>query len=59
MRPTYNSFAIESYLDRIPGLAEHFIYLNDDMFFGNNVTEGDFFSASGAPWNLIPVHGHA
>jgi len=47
--PTYNSFAIESYLDRIPGLAEHFIYLNDDMFFGNVVTEGDFFTASGAP----------
>ena len=34
----YNSFAIECFLDRIPGLAEHFIYLNDDMFFGNHVT---------------------
>lgn len=28
--PTFNSLAIESYLHRIPGLSEFFIYLNDD-----------------------------
>ncbi|TNJ26247.1 SacB [Giardia muris] len=28
--PTYNSLAIESYLHKIPGLSEFFVYLNDD-----------------------------
>ena len=31
--PTYNSMAIEANMHRIDGLAEHFIYANDDMFF--------------------------
>lgn len=30
--PTFNSHAIEANLHRIPNLAEHFIYFNDDMF---------------------------
>jgi hypothetical protein len=30
--PTYNSMAIEANMHRIDGLAEHFIYANDDMF---------------------------
>lgn len=30
----YDSGNIESYLHRIAGLAERFIYLNDDVFFG-------------------------
>ena len=32
--PTHNSHAVESQLHNIPGLAEHFLYSNDDMFFG-------------------------
>src|SRR5699024_7600326 len=32
--PTFNSHAIESQLHRVPGLSEHFIYVNDDVFFG-------------------------
>lgn len=32
--PVFDSGHIESYLHRIPGLAERFIYLNDDVFFG-------------------------
>jgi hypothetical protein len=32
--PVYNSHAVESQLHHIPGLAEHFLYSNDDMFFG-------------------------
>jgi hypothetical protein len=35
--PTFNSHAIESRLHRIPGLREHFLYLNDDVFFGRPV----------------------
>ena len=42
--PTFNSQAIECHLHNIPGLAEHFIYFNDDMFFGNNVTPHEFIS---------------
>ena len=29
--PTFNSHAIETALHRIPGLAEHFVYFNDDV----------------------------
>lgn len=29
--PTFNSMAVEVNLDRIPGLAERFVYFNDDM----------------------------
>jgi len=45
--PTFNSHAIESQLHRIPGLAEHFLYSNDDMFFGRPVTPSMFFSPGG------------
>ena len=41
--PTFNSHVIESYLHNIPGLTEYYIYANDDMFFGNHVTQDDFF----------------
>ena len=36
--PTFNSHAIETCLHRIPGLAEHFLYLNDDMLLGRPLT---------------------
>lgn len=45
--PTHNSHAVESQLHRIPGLAEHFIYSNDDMFFGRPVDPSIFFSPGG------------
>lgn len=45
--PTFNSHAIESQIHKIPGLAEHFIYLNDDMLFGRPVIPGQFFYANG------------
>jgi hypothetical protein len=45
--PTFNSHAIESRLHLIPGLAEHFIYVNDDMFFGRPVLPTAFFHANG------------
>jgi hypothetical protein len=41
--PTFSSRAIEANLHRIPGLSEHFIYLNDDMFLGQPVAPEDFF----------------
>ena len=45
--PTFNSHAIEACLHRIPGLAEHFLYLNDDMIFGRPVQASQFFHPNG------------
>lgn len=45
--PTHNSHAVESQLHRIDGLAEHFLYSNDDMFFGRPVTPELFFTSGG------------
>jgi hypothetical protein len=45
--PTFNSQAIESRLHRIPGLAEHFLYLNDDVFLGRPVPPELFFTPGG------------
>jgi len=42
--PTHNSQAVESQLHHIPGISEHFIYSNDDMFFGRSVDPSVFFS---------------
>lgn len=45
--PTHNSHAVESQLHRIEGLAEHFLYSNDDMFFGRPLSPDLFFSPGG------------
>lgn len=45
--PTYNSTTIEMYLRRIPDLAEHFLYSNDDMFILNEMKPEDFFTEDG------------
>src|SRR3990170_8246701 len=45
--PTHNSHAIESQLQHIPGLSEHFLYSNDDMFFGRPASPDMFFSPGG------------
>lgn len=46
--PTFNSHAIETALHKIPGLSEHFIYFNDDVFLGRPLTPEAFFSSSGS-----------
>ena len=45
--PTHNSHAVESQLHNIEGLSEHFLYSNDDMFFGRPVRPEMFFSPGG------------
>jgi Stealth protein CR2, conserved region 2/Stealth protein CR3, conserved region 3/Stealth protein CR1, conserved region 1/Stealth protein CR4, conserved region 4 len=45
--PTFNSQAIESRLHRIDGLAEHFLYLNDDVFLARPVSPTMFFTPGG------------
>lgn len=42
--PTFSSPAIESHLHRIPGLSKKFIYLNDDVMFGNEIWPDDFYT---------------
>ena len=45
--PTFNSHAIETSLHCIDGLAEHFLYFNDDFFLGRPVHPEAFFSPGG------------
>ena len=64
--PTFNSHAIESCIHKIPNLAEHFIYFNDDVFVNRIKHKADFFLYSGmsimfhenydwAFWDSLPV----
>ena len=41
--PTFSSGTIEMFLHRIPGLAEEFLYFNDDMFPVMDCVAEDFF----------------
>lgn len=52
--PTFNSLSIEAMLWRIPGLNEHFIYFNDDLFVCRSVSPDVFFPSEGH----INCHGH-
>lgn len=45
--PTHNSHAVECQLHHIEGLSEHFLYSNDDMFFGRPLKPDIFFSPGG------------
>lgn len=47
--PCFNSCLIEHFIYRIPGLAEHFLYSNDDMYINRKVTPDDFFTREGYP----------
>lgn len=47
--PCFNSNVIEHFICRIPGLSEHFLYANDDMFFNKPVTPDTFFESDGYP----------
>ncbi len=45
--PTFNSHVIEAHLHKIPNLAEHFIYFNDDVFVARPLPKGHFFKSNG------------
>ena len=45
--PTFNSNSIISRLHHIEGLSEHYVYINDDVFFGRPLTKDRFFLPSG------------
>ena len=45
--PVYNSSAIITQLHHIDGLSEHYLYMNDDMFFGGECTPETFWLGDG------------
>lgn len=49
--PTYNSVVIERFIHKIPGLAEHFVYFNDDFYIINKVSTERFFK-NGLPRDI-------
>lgn len=51
--PTFNSTTIEMFLCKIDGLAEHFIYSNDDMLPMNKMDVEDFFQDGLPVYELI------
>ena len=41
--PVFNSISVETMVWRIPGLSEHYVYFNDDVFLINPVSPEAFF----------------
>jgi glycosyltransferase involved in cell wall biosynthesis len=54
--PTFNSHAIETALHRIAGLAEHWVYFNDDVLLGRPIRPQAFFTPAGHP--AVYFSGH-
>lgn len=52
--PTFNSHTIEWNLHHIDGLAEQFVYFNDDMFLLDHVKKEDFFKG-GLPVDMLAL----
>lgn len=59
--PTFNSLSISSVLWRIEGLAERFLYINDDFMLLQPLQAEDFFDHSGmhlrGHWRRQSAHG--
>lgn len=55
--PTFNSHAIESRLHHIPGLAEHFLYLNDDIVLTAPTAPSTFFLCNGMSKSFLEGYG--
>lgn len=51
--PSFNSRAIASRLHHIPGLAERYLVLNDDVFFNRPTTPDLFFTGAGGV--VVPI----
>lgn len=56
--PTFNATAIEMCIPNIPGLSEHFLLMNDDMFFNRPLTPGFFYDSRGRARVLFSNHAH-
>lgn len=53
--PTSNTAACQSVMHRVPGLSEHFVYMEDDWILPRCTAPSDFFTAEGKP--LILAEG--
>ncbi len=51
--PTFNSHVIEAFVHTIPGLAEHYLYSNDDFFLSAPCLPGNFFTPNGLPFLFL------
>ncbi len=49
--PTYNSVVIERYIHKIHGLADRFVYFNDDFYIINRIKKERFFQ-NGLPCDI-------
>ena len=57
--PVFSTRPIEFCVHRIPGLAEHFLYSNDDFLLGRKVSPNDFFRPDGRPLLWVLKRGDA
>ncbi len=53
--PTFNATSIEMCIPNIPGLSEHFLLMNDDMFFNRALPPDYFYDRRG---RAIVRHSH-
>ncbi|WP_168218445.1 stealth conserved region 3 domain-containing protein [Nocardioides eburneiflavus] len=54
--PTFSSHAIETRLHAVPGLADHFVYVNDDVFLGRPRRKEHFFAPGGQYAAFVADH---
>ena len=54
--PTFNATAIEMCIPNIPGLSEHFLLMNDDIFFNRALTPDFFYDKRGRARVLYSNH---
>ncbi len=47
--PTFSSFVIDTQIGRVPGLAERFVYIEDDQFFCRPIEQPALFDTEGRP----------
>lgn len=53
--PTFNANVIELNIHRIPGLEDHFVYMNDDTFILSKINRRYFFNHEGLPRQMMKV----
>ncbi len=56
--PTFNATAIEMCIPNIKGLSEHFLLMNDDMFFNRALPPSFFFDSYGRARVLYSTHSN-
>ncbi|MBD3944155.1 stealth conserved region 3 domain-containing protein [Nocardioides ganghwensis] len=54
--PTFSSHAIETRLHAVPDLADHFVYVNDDVFLGRPRRKEHFFAPGGQYAAFVADH---